>query len=204
LRPEAPFRLALAAFALAAASANAFAQAEDDERAARLVESKCSFCHGLKGESASEFFPRLAGQHREYLAKELADFKEGRRTGEMTRFAKTLSPGLIEALARYFSAQPAVPRAPEDPVLAAAGRLLFERGNAEAGVPPCASCHGTRGEGGPRVPRLAGQYAPYVARQLKDFDKRARTNDNEIMQAVASKLSLQDIRAVAEYAASIP
>ena len=39
-------------------------------------------CHGLKGESASAVFPRLAGQHWEYIAKQLADFKSGKRASE--------------------------------------------------------------------------------------------------------------------------
>lgn len=58
--------------------------APDLERATQLVEKRCSVCHGMQGESSGEFFPRLGGQHAEYIAKQLRDFKEGRRKGEMT------------------------------------------------------------------------------------------------------------------------
>jgi len=173
--------------------------APDIERAKALVESRCSVCHGMQGESSGEFFPRLGGQHAEYIVKQLRDYKAGRRTGEMVRFAKPLSEDLIEGLGQYFSQQKAAPHPPSDPDLGGVGRYLFLHGNRFSGVPACKDCHGASGEGTPRLPRLAGQRSLYIERQLKDFNKRTRTNDNEVMHLVASKLSELEVKALAEY-----
>src|SRR6266850_835836 len=66
----------------------------------------------------------------------------------------------------------------------------------------CAGCHGPAGAGIPgQYPRLAGQYAEYVASQLKSFRDIARSNDqNGMMRGVAARMSEREIRAVAEYA----
>jgi len=173
--------------------------APDVEKAKALVESKCSVCHGMQGESSGEFFPRLGGQHAEYIVKQLQDFKEGRRKGEMTRFARNLSPEVMEGLGLYFSQQKIAPHPPSDPELGGVGRYLFHYGNRFSGVPACQDCHGVNGEGTPRLPRLAGQRALYIERQLKDFNKRERTNDNEVMHVVASKLTELELMALAEY-----
>lgn len=61
----------------------------------------CMGCHGneLRGNGQ---FPRLAGQHPDYIAKQLADFKSGaRKAGQMNAIAKTLSEDDIKALAEY-------------------------------------------------------------------------------------------------------
>jgi len=173
--------------------------APDLERATQLVEKRCSVCHGMQGESSGEFFPRLGGQHAEYIAKQLRDFKEGRRKGEMTRFARNLSEEVIEGLGLYFSRQKIAPHPPAEPELGAVGRYLYHNGNRFSGVPACKDCHGASGEGAPRLPRLAGQRSLYVERQLKDFNQRERTNDNDIMHAVASKLTEFELKALAEY-----
>jgi cytochrome c553 len=173
--------------------------APDIERAKELVESKCSVCHGMQGQSSGEFFPRLGGQHAEYIVKQLHDFKEGRRKGEMTRIARNLSDEVMEGLGLYFSQQKIPPHPPSDPELGGVGRYLFHHGNRFSGVPACQDCHGVNGEGTPRLPRLAGQRALYIQRQLKDFNQRARTNDNEIMHMVASKLTELELMALAEY-----
>ena len=84
------------------------------------------------------------------------------------------------------------------------GRYLYARGNTFSGVAACASCHGVRAEGSETLPRLAGQQALYLENQLKQFNKRERTNDNAVMLAIASKLSELEIKALAEYLASVP
>ncbi len=194
----------LCAAALLLLASGAVRAAADVARATALVESKCSLCHGMHGESSSTLYPRLGGQHAEYIAKQLQDFRAGRRKGEMTRFARGLSDEVIEGLAQYFSQQVIAPHASKDPELAAVGRYLFHQGNALSGVPACASCHGQKGEGGPRLPRLAGQQSPYIERQLKDFNQRERTNDNEVMHTVASKLTPLEIKALGEYISGMP
>lgn len=149
-------------------------------QAMAVIESRCALCHGREGESASAIYPRLAAQHPDYLAKQLRDFRDGRRKSDtMSEMAKGLEPG--------------------DGDLAAVGRYIFIKGNPYSGVPACASCHGANGHGTHSLPRLAGQHPAYLETQLKEFVKRERTNDNAIMHSVASKLTELETRAVAVY-----
>ena len=75
-------------------------------------------------------------------------------------------------------------------------------GNKFSGVPACASCHGKDGHGTASLPRLAGQYANYIETQLKQFNKRERTNDNAVMHTVVEKMTELEMAAVAEYVSS--
>jgi cytochrome c553 len=70
-------------------------------------------------------------------------------------------------------------------------------------VAACSACHGANGAGTDKLPRLAGQYAEYVERQLKAFDKRERTNDNAVMHGIASKLTELEVKAVASYVSGL-
>ena len=193
-----------AGFALAAAVV-APVQADDMARAEEIVSGRCFLCHGMAGESASETYPRLAGQNANYLARQLRDFQAGRRKGTtMNDMAKGLTDAEMLALGRYYQEQKADPHPPGDSTLIAAGRALYAEGNAQAGLLSCASCHGAGAEGTNTLPRLAGQVAAYTDAQLRQFNKRERTNDNEVMHVVASRLTEEDIKALAEYLASLP
>lgn len=169
-----------------------------------VVSSKCAVCHGERGEAVSEEFPRLAAQHEAYLAKELRDFKSGDRTGIMARMVRGLSDEDIAAVARYYAAQPAAPSSAAQSEIAAVGRFIHLRGNPYSGIPACKACHGEAAHGTAQLPRLAGQHAAYLERQVKEFTQRKRTNDNEVMHAVAQKLTPLEIRAVAEYLSGLP
>lgn len=169
-----------------------------------VVKTKCATCHGEQGETASEEFPRLAGQHEAYLAKELRDFQSGNREGIMVRMARGLSADDIAAIARYYASQPASPPPGPPSELAAVGKFLYHRGNPYSGIPACKGCHGEAAHGSALLPRLAGQHAAYLERQVKEFTQRRRTNDNEVMHAVAQKLTAMETRAVAEYLSSLP
>ena len=68
----------------------------------------------------------------------------------------------------------------------------------------CQSCHGASGHGTTTLPRLAGQNAIYLELQIKQFNTRERTNDNEVMHAIASKMSELEIKAVSEYLSGQP
>lgn len=176
------------------------AQDKADAKAAeKIVQARCSICHGLEGESASPIFPRLAGQHPEYIAKQLADFKSGRRKGTMNEQAQTLSDADMKALGAYFGRMKPKAHRVADADLAAVGRYIYHKGNPFSGVASCESCHGPKGEGTVQLPRLAGQHAAYLQSQLKEFNTRERTNDNAVMHAIASKLTELEIRAVAVY-----
>ncbi|UCV10250.1 cytochrome c4 [Dechloromonas denitrificans] len=190
---------------LTALNAPVFADAKADQaRAAEIVSGRCFLCHGLEGESASAVFPRLAGQHSEYIAKQLGDFKSGKRKSDtMKPQADELTPEEMKSLGTFFEAKTAKPRQGKDAELLAVGKFIFTRGNQFSGLPSCASCHGAKGYGTPLLPRLAGQHPRYIEDQLKQFNKRERTNDNAVMHTIASKLSELETHAVAEYIATL-
>jgi len=110
----------------------------------------------------------------------------------------------IPAIARYFAAQSAPPATARDAELAAVGRYIHLHGNKWSGVPACKVCHGENAHGTPQLPRLAGQNEAYLERQIREFTQRKRTNDNEVMHAVAEKLTAFEARAVAEYLSGLP
>ncbi len=171
-----------------------------DRPVATIIESRCALCHGPEGESASAIYPRLAAQHPEYMSKQLKDFRDGKRKSEaMGEMVKDLTDGEIIALAAFFSGKPAKARRTRDAELAAVGKYIYINGNPYSGVPACASCHGEGAHGTVQLPRLAGQHPAYIETQLKEFNKRARTNDNAIMHTVASKLTELEAVAVSTY-----
>lgn len=193
--------LAISALFPALASA---ADAGDQKRAEEIVAARCALCHGKGGESASAVYPRLAGQHAEYIARQLADFKSGKRASEtMKPQAESLTPEEMAALGAYFESRKGAPRRAQDGELVAVGRYIFAYGNRYSGLPACASCHGPQGHGTAQLPRLAGQHPRYIEDQLKQFNKRERTNDNTVMHTVASKLTELETHAVAEYIATL-
>ena len=161
---------------------------------------KCFICHGAEGESSSPVFPRLAGQHAAYVARQLADYKSGRRVSSAMRpMVEDLTPADFKALGAWFEGRKTHQHPVEDAELAQMGRFLFTRGNPYSGVAACQACHGPKGHGTEALPRLAGQHAQYTENQLKAFNKRERTNDNAVMHTIASKLTELEIKAVASY-----
>ena len=194
-----PLPIAAAALLAALLSLPGFAAAPMP----KVVETKCSLCHGMQGEAGSDELPVLAGQNEKYLAKQLRDFLAGKRTGPMQRLARGLTDADIEAVSRYFAAQKPPAHKVNDADLHAAGRFLFHKGSGSPDAPTCQTCHGEKGHGTDLAPRLAGQHAPYLERQLREFTQRARTNDNEIMHTLASKLSAFDMKALAEYLSTL-
>ncbi|MBI4755560.1 MAG: cytochrome c4 [Betaproteobacteria bacterium] len=174
--------------------------AADAKRVDELVAGRCALCHGMEGESASAVFPRLAAQHPDYMVKQLKDFRDGRRKSDtMSDQAADLKDDEIAGLAAYFGAKKAAAKQPGDADLAAVGRYIYLKGNPYSGMAACGSCHGPSGHGTHQLPRLAGQHPAYLENQLKEFNKRERTNDNAIMHAIASKLTELETRAVAVY-----
>ena len=172
----------------------------DAARAEKIVSGSCFLCHGENGESSSEIFPKLAGQHANYIAKQLENFKAGKRKSTaMADMSSRLSAEDMVALGSYFESKKSDPESIKDPDLANVGRYIFHTGNKFSGVPACASCHGKDGLGTANLPRLAGQYASYIETQLKLFSQRERTNDNAVMHSIVSKMSPLEIAAVAEY-----
>ncbi|MHB1373168.1 MAG: c-type cytochrome [Thauera sp.] len=176
----------------------------DLARAAEISAGRCALCHGADGDSSSPLYPRLAGQHHQYIAKQLGDFQSGRRKSDtMNGMSQDLTPDEMLALGVYFEQKPTKPREARDAELAAVGRFIFHRGNEFSGVAACSGCHGDQGHGTDQLPRLAGQVPRYTEAQLKSFNSRERTNDNEIMHSIASKLSELEVKAVALYISTL-
>ncbi|MFN9774297.1 MAG: c-type cytochrome [Burkholderiales bacterium] len=176
------------------------ASADDAKRAEEIVQGKCFLCHGADGESSSPVFPRLAGQNAAYVARQLADYKSGRRKNTtMQPMVEDLTAADFTALGAWYASRPTHAHEVSDPGLAKAGQGVYLNGNPASGVPACASCHGPAAQGSDALPRLAGQHAQYVENQLRQFGKRERTNDNAVMHAIASKLTEQETKAVAAY-----
>jgi cytochrome c553 len=192
----------LAAVGVAASTSSAWAQA-DEARAKKIAGGSCFLCHGAKGESTSEIFPRLAGQHAEYVAKQLEAFKNGqRKSTAMAEMVAKLTPDEMLALGRYYEKMSLPREEAKDRQLAAMGQYVYHNGNKFSGVPACVSCHGANGEGAANLPRLATQFSGYLHTQLKSFNKRDRTNDNAVMHVVAEKMTELEMVAVAEYLSS--
>ena len=179
------------------------ATAVDLTRATVIVQQKCQLCHGVDGEASSVVYPRLAGQHKAYIVKQLENFRSGERQGTMNELAADLTDDEIAALAEYFSQKPALTHRIHDTEFAAVGKYIFHKGNKYSGVAACASCHGETGAGTQGLPRLAGQHKRYVSVQLEDFDTRKRTNDNAIMHSIASKLTELERESVALYVSGL-
>jgi cytochrome c553 len=184
----------------------------DLAKAQQIVNSVCAACHGADGNSPSPANPNLAGQHAEYLTLQLMHFKSGIRANPvMAGMAASLSPADMQALGVYFSQQKPKGMAAKDPALVVAGQKLFRGGNGTAGLPACAACHAPTGVGIPaRYPRLSGQYADYTYAQLAAFksgqrgmDKDGKDVNGKVMAQIAGRMSEQEMRAVADYAAGL-
>lgn len=193
-----------AIFVLAAALAGT-ARAEGNAAAGRLKAEMCEGCHGKSGNSETPIFPKLAGQNSGYLSKQLADFREQKRTDPtMNAIAGGLSDQDIADIAAYYAQQKV---RSEPPAKATAGKRLYLMGNVANGIPSCTGCHAADGAGnGPaHYPALAGQHAAYVAKTLGDFKTQARNNDaNSIMRAISAKLGADEVNALADYIAGLP
>lgn len=195
-------KLSIAIALLLIAAGNA--QGDSHELAIPIVEKTCHLCHGTNGEASNAIYPRLAGQNRSYLVKQLRNFREGvRKSDTMNEMAQELKDEQIEALADYFSSKPGHSHRVRDKGLAAVGEYIFLKGNKFSGIPACASCHGLEGLGTEQLPRLAGQHKRYVADQLQAFDQRVRNNDNAIMHTIASKLTELEVVGVSLYVSGI-
>ncbi|MFV9682188.1 c-type cytochrome [Pseudomonas sp. NY15367] len=179
------------------------AQAAGDAEAGQGKVAVCGACHGADGNSPAPNFPKLAGQGERYLLKQLHDIKSGARpVVEMTGMLDNLSDQDMADIAAYFASQKMSVGA-ADPKLVQRGEALFRGGKLEEGMPACTGCHSPDGAGlaAAGFPKLGGQHAQYVAKQLTDFREGNRTNDGDamIMRAIAAKLSNKDIEAVSSF-----
>ena len=166
----------------------------------------CFTCHGANGAGDSAgAVPRLAGLPAWYLYKQLNDYADGSRdSASMTGIARQLTESERDAVASYYALLDA-PHPPKPPAgdlrMLQWGQQLAAVGATDRAVPACLNCHGPDGSGlPPSVPYLAGQHAEYIALQLRLFRNGERDNDpQDVMHAIAKKLSDEDIEALAAY-----
>jgi cytochrome c553 len=176
---------------------------------ARRALHVCASCHGENGLSKNAEFPHLAAQPALYTVRQLRDFRAGKRTeiqssAFMWGISALLDDATIQALADYYAEQaPAAGHRPKaSREVLRAGQDLFENGLPGKGVRPCADCHSDKGEGEQGFPRLAGQHADYVERQLKLFSTRLRPH-GVLMKAEVAMVSPLQMKAVAAYVQSM-
>ena len=176
----------------------------DANAGAAKYTAVCAACHGADGNSGSPENPKLAGQHPEYLYKQLVEFKSGKRKNAiMMGFASTLSDEDMRNIAAWATSQKPKPGFAKDKALVAAGERIYKGGIADRQIAACAGCHSPSGAGIPaQNPRLAGQHADYIVSSLKAYREGSRAN-NAIMLGVAAKLNDREIQAVADYIAGL-
>jgi cytochrome c553 len=177
---------------------------EADESARVLAAEVCSICHGPGGNSALPAFPNLAAQPRLYLLAKIKLFRyrsinEPNDHGEM--LGLTLADdATADALARYFARQPPPTPVSGDDALLAAGNKIFVQGDPDRGIAACSVCHGANAHGIGIFPRLAGQHAEYVQRQLTLI--QARLRDARVMHGIIKDMTSDQMKAVAAFVQS--
>lgn len=190
-----------------------------DAKNGESLVAVCGACHGADGNSPAPNFPKLAGVGEKYLLKQMKDIQSGaRNVPEMTGLLTAMSDVELADIAAYFDAQAmqlSGSRKDAEVQLGtgvkvnslALGEKTFRGGNLETKVPACTGCHSPSGTGNEPAgfPRLGGQHATYVEKQLKDFRAGNRTNDgdNQIMRQVSAQLSDAEILALANYIAGL-
>lgn len=199
-------RIGTACCILAAFAASAAATQPEDKAVRSVAAATCATCHGNQGNSETPKFPRLAGQREGYLAAQLKAFRDQSRgdadaIAYMWGMAAPLSDEMIAGLARYYAGQAPARGHTSDAALAAKGREIYVNGIPSENIPACGGCHGARAEGNAQYPRLAGQHAEYVIKQLYSFRNESR--NVAVMHGVAREMKLPEMQAVAAYLQSL-
>ncbi len=192
--------------------------AAGDAGAGKKKSEVCIACHGVDGNSPSDMFPKLAGQHESYIIKQLADFKSGARANAvMAPMVANLTEQDMADLGAFFESQPRsvqsattddvavstdspAPVANTEVVTSTPAKAIYA-GDVKAGQEKsamCVACHGTDGNSVvPMYPKLAGQSASYLAKQLADFKSGARVDP--VMAGMVAGLSTTDMDDLAAY-----
>ncbi len=197
--------LLTAASSATALAAEAKASAKPDLAKGQLTSTNvCAACHTADGSRGSPANPILQGQHPEYLAKQLAEFKAGKRVNAiMQGMSAALSEADMKNVAAYYASKEAKPGFAKNKDLVALGEKIYRGGIADRSIPACAGCHSPSGAGLPaQYPRLAGQHADYIEAQLIAFRGGVRNNSLP-MTGVAAKLNDKEIKAVSDYIAGL-
>lgn len=193
----------LAAPALAAEGTKGPAKpdlAKGQEKATQV----CAACHTADGSRGSPANPILAGQHAEYLVKQLTEFKAGKRANAiMSGMAAPLTEEDMRNLAAFYHGKQAKPGFAKNKETVLLGEKIYRGGIAAKQVPACAGCHTPTGAGIPaQYPRLGGQHAEYTEAQLVAFRSGGRANSAQ-MTGIAARMSDKEIKAVSDYVAGL-
>ena len=202
---------AMAAFGTQASEAVKAPPKADAARGQAIASTVCAACHGPDGNSPLAANPKLAGQHTEYLFKQMKNFKAA--DGKQPERVNAIMNGMIAAydegqmrdLAAFFSTQTQKGETAKNRETVELGQKLFRGGDQAKGLPACAGCHGPTGAGIPsQYPRIGGQFPEYLEAQLKSFRDGGRANDpNKMMRMVAIKMTDAEIKAVSDYIAGL-
>lgn len=201
------FAVLLTATLLAATASAADAPAApkvDLAKGAASYGAVCAACHGADGNSTVPSQPNLAGQHPEYLTKQMLEFKSGvRKDPIMQGFAAALSDADARNISAWLATQKPKPGFAKDKDTVMLGERIYRGGIQDRHVPACAGCHSPNGAGIPaQYPRLSGQHADYTVKQLIAFRDGGRAN-NAPMHDVSAKMNDREIKAVADYIAGL-
>ena len=163
----------------------------------------CTWCHGPSAQGYAPA-PRLAGQRPRYIESQLLSFRTHTRDNPFSKqymwgAVANLGPGTARELATYFSSLSAKAANDGDMQQAAAGRALFEDGNPDANTVACAVCHGPNAEGVRDIPRLGGRSYYYLKQKLEQWGEGYHASAKSPMPQIASKLSPNQIDALASY-----
>lgn len=187
-----------------------------DAKAGQAKSGACAACHGADGNSADPLNPKQAGQHENYIWRQLRLFKSGERENPiMQGMAAALTEQDMRDIGAHFATLKMLPGVADDTVIASGpnagkkfyqvGESIYRAGKPSAGVPACAACHGPTGRGnpGPAYPSIGGQHAGYTAARLQFFRDGGvwgkGTNANAVMSGVARNLDDEEIQALATY-----
>ncbi len=196
--------LATALCGTALAAEGAAAKKADLAKGQDLSTQVCAACHTADGSRGSPANPILQGQHPEYLAKQLGEFKSGKRNNPVMKgFAATLSEADMLNVSTYYAGKQAKPGFAKQKDLVKLGEKIYRAGIADKAVPACSGCHGPAGSGMPaQYPRVAGQHADYAEAQMLAFRGGQRANGPK-MVAIAARMSDREIKAVSDYMAGL-
>lgn len=211
-----------AVFSLGLVAASQGAVAAGDAAAGEAKTAVCAACHGADGNSLVANFPKLAGLGEKYIVKQLKDIRAGRANGgrdvvEMTGMLNGMSDQDLADIAAYFSSKPMQLSGAKDIEVQASsgikvnglalGERVYRGGNTKTAVPACTGCHSPTGQGNAPAgyPRIGGQHAAYIEKQLRDFRSGTRWNDGDqkIMRQVAENMTDAEIIAVSNYIAGL-
>lgn len=205
MKPVAFLVAAAAVFAsVSALAAEPAAAAKPDPAKGAAAAAACQGCHLADGNRGAPANPIIAGQHPEYIVKQLAEFKAGKRKNPiMQGMAAPLTPADMKNIAAFYAAVQPKPGAARNKDTIALGEQIYRGGIVAKQVPACAGCHSPTGAGIPaQYPRLSGQHAEYTESQLVNFRSGARANSAQ-MTTIAAKMSDAEIKAVSDYIAGL-